>query len=250
MVWKLIISKNGRHYTYNTDEIKKDFQTDVGVLKKADMIKAKFGRKIKTHIGEEFTVIEPTVKDLLARFKRGPQIVTFKDSAVIAAYTGLRNGMKVVDGGAGSGVLACYLGNVVGPTGKVTTYEIREDFAKLAKHNIEICGMEKYVKVKLRDMSKGIDEKNVDLVTIDVPSPWEIVKPALNNLKVGGHMVAYIPTVLQVSDFVAEVIKHKELKYMKTIELIERGWKVEGRVARPMTQMLGHTGFLVFVRKI
>ncbi|MDD5417433.1 MAG: tRNA (adenine-N1)-methyltransferase [Candidatus Nanoarchaeia archaeon] len=250
MVWKLIMSKDGRTYTYNTDEIKKDFHTDFGVITKKDMINAKFGRKIKTHKGVEFSVIEPTIKDLLARFKRGPQIVTFKDSAIIAAYTGLKPGMKVVDGGAGSGVLASFLGNLVSPNGKVITYEIREDFSKIAKHNVKIAGLERIVKVKNKDMSKGIDEKNVDLVTVDVKSPWEIVEPAKKALKVGGFLVAYIPTVLQVDDFVREVNKHKELKYLRTIEIIERGWKIEERVLRPMSQMLAHTGFLIFVRKL
>ena len=42
----------------------------------------------------------------------------------------------------------------------------------------------------------------------------------------------------------------KNFIHLKTIEIIEREWDVQGRKVRPKSQPIGHSGFLTFVRKI
>jgi tRNA (adenine57-N1/adenine58-N1)-methyltransferase len=51
-------------------------------------------------------------------------------------------------------------------------------------------------------------------------------------------------------DFVDKVRKNKNFAYIKTSEIIEREWEVEGRKVRPRSQAIGHSGFLSFVRRI
>ena len=63
-------------------------------------------------------------------------------------------------------------------------------------------------------------------------------------------MVSYSPTIPQVMDFVNESKKRDELVYLKTKEVIEREWEINERKVRPMSQQIGHSGFLSFVRKV
>jgi tRNA (adenine57-N1/adenine58-N1)-methyltransferase len=186
--------------------------------------------------------------DLFKKLTRGPQIITLKDAAIISAFTGVSPGDLVVDAGAGSGFLAIYLGNLVRPKGRVVSYEKRADFAKLARRNVEKAGIEKYVEIKEKDIFKGIDEKDVDVVTLDMPEPWHAVKHAKKALKEGGYAVSYVPSVEQVRNFVLECGK-AGLKHEKTVECSLREMLVKERGTRPQTKGLMHTGYLSFVRK-
>ena len=186
--------------------------------------------------------------DVFRKLVRGPQIITLKDAAVISAFTGVSSGDLVVDAGSGSGFLAIYLGNLVKPDGKVVSYEMRSDFAKLAKRNVERAGLSKYVQIKEKDIFDGIDEKDVDVITLDMPEPWHGVKKAVKALKEGGYLVGYVPTVEQVRNFVLECEKNK-LKHEQTVECNIREMLVKERGTRPQTKGIMHTGYLSFVRK-
>ncbi len=108
----------------------------------------------------------------------------------------------------------------------------------------------KNLKVKNKDIYKGIDEKNIDLVTLDLPEPWKALKSVEKALKIGGFLVSYSPTIPQVIDFVNKINEDKNFIHIKTIELIQREWEIDGRKVRPKTTQTVHTGFLSFVRRI
>ena len=186
--------------------------------------------------------------DFLRKAKRGPAVILGKDFGAIAASTGVGAGWKVVDAGTGSGWLAMQLANVVGSDGKVFTYENRKEFAKIAKENFAKAGFEN-IKLKVKDIYKGISEKNLDLITIDLQESWKTVKHAEKSLAAGGYFVAYCPQITQVIQLVKEIQKTK-LKLVKVSETIERPWMIHDKIARPEHQILGHTAFLVFARKI
>jgi len=187
------------------------------------------------------------ILDFLKGARRGPAVILGKDFGSIAANTGLGAGWKVVDAGTGSGWLALRLANSVG-SGVVTTYEKRPEFAKIAKENFEKSGF-KNIRLRQKDIYKGISEKKVDLVTIDLQEPWRVVKSAANALSAGGFFVAYCPQITQVIQLVKELKKAK-FHITKISETIERDWIVEDKISRPEHHMLGHTAFLVFARKI
>ncbi len=158
-----------------------------------DMLSTKFGEvslkkkgKTKSHLGKDFIVFDPTFADLYSAAKRGPQAVLLKDAALIAAYAGIGKNSKVVDAGTGSGWLVSYLARVVAPA-KVTSYEVREDFIKIAKENLKWLEVNNVV-IKNKNVYDGIQERNLDLVTLDLPEPWN-VKNLNQSLKVGGHVV-------------------------------------------------------------
>ncbi|NQV09281.1 tRNA (adenine-N1)-methyltransferase [Candidatus Woesearchaeota archaeon] len=234
----------GQEKEFFVKDLSKDFHTQFGFVKAKDL-KKKSG-KVKTNTGKEFSILESSFIDAYKKIKRDAQIMILKDIAQIIVETGINHKSKVVDAGAGSGALACFLAHHVK---EIVTYEKRKDHIKVVERNIESFGL-KNIKIKNKDVYNGIDEKNVDLVTLDLPEPWKAVKSASKALKNGGFVAAYVPTVPQVSDFVKEIEKNKGFVYLRTVEILEREWKIQGRIARPKNQMIAHTGFLVFVRKV
>lgn len=239
---KVLINKSGKRFLVK--DTNKDMHTQFGYFKKEDL-KAKKGR-IKTNTGKEFTVFDAYFIDLYKKIKRSAQIIPLKDIGLIAAETGVNNKSKVVDAGAGSGALACFLANIAK---EVTTYEIREDFIEIVKSNIKFLNL-KNIKIKNKNIYDGIDEKNVDLIALDLPEPWKALKSAEKSLKSGGFLVSYSPTMPQVMDFVDAIRKNDNFAYLKTSEIIEREWEVEERKVRPKSQAIGHSGFLSFVRRL
>jgi tRNA (adenine57-N1/adenine58-N1)-methyltransferase len=230
---------------YFVSDLNKDFHCTDGVVSKKDL-KKKDGSKVETNTKKQFSIFTTSFIDDYKRIRREAQIISIKDIGVILSYTGVNKNSRIVDAGAGSGALACYLAHFCK---EATTYEIRDDFVKVVKHNKDFLDL-KNLKIKKKDVCKGIEEKDIDLVTLDLPAPWNAIVPAEKALKVGGFIVSYSPSITQTADFVNEVSKFPGLIHERTMEIIKRGWEVKGRKVRPQTKGVGHTGFLSFVRKI
>ena len=230
---------------YAVRDLSKDVGTLYGVVSK-DQLSAPSGSIVKSDMGKEFVIVDANFIDVYKRFSKLPQTIPLKDVGLIIAETGVNKDSVVVDGGVGSGALSAALANVVK---SVTSYEVRQDCIKTSEENIKSVNL-KNITIKNKSLYDGIDETDVDLITLDVPEPWKVVPHAVKALKVGGFLVSYSPSVPQVQDFVAEVRKSDSLLYVKTVELIERLWEFEGRRVRPKSTGIGHSGFLSFVRKI
>ena len=67
---------------------------------------------------------------------RGAAVVYPKDAAQIVAFADVFPGAHVVEAGVGSGALTCSLLRAVGPHGRVSSYERREEFADVARRNV------------------------------------------------------------------------------------------------------------------
>lgn len=185
------------------------------------------------------------IMDFLRKAKRGPQIIPPKDFGMIVAETGCGKDWKVVDAGTGSGFLAMMLANI---GCKVYTYEIDEDFYEVAKKNIRNSGLGN-IFLKKADITKWIDEKNVDMVTLDMKNPESVIKNAYNSLKYRGWLVIYSLHVEQLQRVWKELKKYN-FSRITILENLQREWQIEGNTfTRPMTHMLAHTGFLTFARK-
>ena len=240
----LIFSEDEKYLVEVSD---RKFNTRSGILDLSKLKKIKFGGKIKTHIGKTFYVVRPTLSDILEHLKRMPQIITPKDIGIILAYTGISPDSLVVDAGTGSGFLAISLANYAS-LGKVVTYEKDKKIFKVAKGNVKKSGLKNIV-LKNKDISKGMQEKNVDLIALDLQHPEKMLELAYSALKVGGQLVVYSPTVDELIVVAKKIKKTKGLSDMKIVENIVREWQAE-RTVRPRTMGLMHTGFLIFVRKL
>ncbi len=229
---------------YLVTDTKRDFQTTYGTISKKDLQKPD-GSKIKSAMGKEFIIITPSFIDLFKRLKKLPQTIPTKDLGLILAETGIGKKSICVDAGTGSGALASFLAL---HCKKVYTYEIREDHRAVAEENFKTLGI-KNITQHSEDITKGIKEKNIDILTLDLPEPWLALKH-ISALKVGAWIMSYSPTVPQVMDFVSACQKDDRLLVIKTVELIERLWEMSERRVRPKSSPIGHSGFLTFVRRI
>lgn len=221
----------------------RDVHTNYGVIRKEKLVDENIGSVIETHNGRKFFLIKPSVVDFHEKGRRGPQAVTLKDCALIAGYTGISTGSRVVEAGVGSGILSMFIANIIKPA-TLVSYEIREDFAKIAQENFNKFGFEN-IKIKMQDIYEGIDERNLDLVALDLPEPWRVVEHAKKALKVGGYISSYSPSIEQNKKF-CDALRDDFM--FETIEAILRTWDME--VVRPHSRMIGHTGFITFARLV
>ena len=242
----VLIDEKGRKTLIRIEEGMKKIR-GLGVFDPGKLKGKKLGEK--TRIGNrEFIIMKPSVVDKIETIERKAQIILPKDSAIIMLYCDVKNGCRIVEAGVGSGALTIALANFVRPDGKIISYEKRNDFADFAKRNIENAGLGEYVEIKLGDVTESIDEKNADAVILDIPNPWDAVKNAYNALKVCGHFCSYSPTMNQVEKTV-KTLKHDFIE-IKTFETLQREIVVGEGGVRPSFDMLGHTGYVTFARKI
>jgi tRNA (adenine57-N1/adenine58-N1)-methyltransferase len=151
----------------------------------------------------------------------------------------------VVDDGAGSGWLAVSLANVAK---KVTSYELRPEFAELAEKNAARAGVGGSLTVKRANVLDGIEEKDVDLVTLDLADSDKAVAHAHSALRKGGMIFGYLPHVEQARRFF-EACEAAGFTDIKMIESIVRDYLVRQAGVRPENTGLTHTAYIVFATK-
>lgn len=241
----MILDERGKKYVLKPGE---EFQSDLGIIKADVLDNAEVGDEVKSHLNHTFKIMKPNINDFIDIMDRRCSILLKKDIGLVLAHTGLGAGSKVVDAGTGAGAIALNFGNVVGSEGHVYTYEIREDFAEVAKKNIGNFGIEN-VTVKNQNIKDGIDEDNLDLVFLDLPKPFEIFEEVWDSLNVGGWLAVYAPYIDQAK--LSYRIANKLGFYdIEIIELLERGLEIRQQGVRPKTRMVGHSGYLLFARKL
>jgi len=241
---KILITRHGKKF-YAKD-LESDLHTQYGFVNREDLKKSKEGDLVKSNTEKEFFVFNPSFIDLYRKIKRDAQIIPLKDIGFIIGETGINKESKVLDAGSGSGALACFLASIAK---EAITYEIREDFIEIVKSNIDFLQL-KNIKIKNKDIYEEIEDKDIDVIILDVPEPWKAIENCSKALKPGGFLVSYSPSVPQVADFVNALRKNESFVYLKTCEITEREWEVEERKVRPKSASIGHSGFMSFARKV
>jgi len=171
-----------------------------------------------------------------------------KDLGPILVLADVFPGAKVLESGVGSGALTMALLRAIGPTGHVTGYEIREDFAKRARQNVDgFLGSDMPLDIEIRDVYEGIAVDDLDRILLDLPEPWRVVKHAEQALHAGGILLAYLPTIGQVARL-REELEDSGFGMAQTLEVLHRTWHIEGQSVRPDHRMVAHTGFLTHAR--
>ncbi|MGQ9718626.1 MAG: tRNA (adenine-N1)-methyltransferase [Nitrososphaerales archaeon] len=223
--------------------------THLGYIDLGSVIGMEYGSSVKTSLGERLWLLKPTIVDLILRAKRRTQIVYPKDLGMIAAMTGVSSGSMVVEAGTGSGALTTFLANLVKPHGHVFSYEVRPEFAEIAKRNLERAGLSDFVTIKQADAKAGFDEKDADVAILDVGDPWTLVRVAWEALKGGGMIASISPTTNQVERLVVELTDSGYVG-IESFELLLRGLEARPGMTRPSMRMVGHTAYLTFARKV
>ena len=225
-----------------------EFHSHNGFVPHRDVIGRREGVVVRSTKGSEYIALRPTLEDFVVEMPRGAQVIYPKDLAPICMLADIGPGVRVFETGIGSGALSMtmlrYGADIVG-------YEIREDFANRARKNVQSflgdAALERY-DVRIADSYLGIDPElgTFDRVVLDLPEPWQVVPNAEAVLQAGGLLVAYTPSITQAVQ-VREALKGRWID-ARTIEVLHRGWHIEGQAVRPDHRMVAHTAFLSVAR--
>ena len=244
----LLVDRKDRRYLV-TLEPGAEFHSHAGSVAHDDLIGSEEGVLVHSSQGASYLVLRPTISDVVLKMPRGAQVIYPKDLGPLLLLADIFPGARVLESGVGSGALSMTL---LRAGANVTGYELREDFAARATKNVEqFLGREvldRY-RVELRDCYDGIDESGVDRILLDLPEPWRVVPHAESALRSGGILVAYTPSITQASRL-REQLASGPFAMAETIEVLHRGWHIEGQAVRPDHRMVAHTGFLTSARLV
>ena len=207
-------------------------------------------------LGGEYLVLRPLLHEFSVSMPRGAAVVYPKDAAQVLTMADVFPGAHVVEAGVGSGALTCFLLRAVGPTGRVSSYERREEFAEVARRNVTqfFGGEHPAWRLTVGDLATELPESaadvRVDRVVLDMLAPWECLDAVATALAPGGVVCAYVATTTQLSRVVETMRAHGGFTEPQPWETLVRDWHVEGLAVRPGHRMSGHTGFLVTARRM
>ena len=227
------------------------FHTDRGWIGHDALIGAPDGTSAKSSLGTRYLALRPTLAEYVLEMPRGAQVIYPKDLATMCFFADVGPGQTVCEAGLGSGALTLALLRAVGPTGRVISYETREEFARRAVRNIEArLGPGAPLTARLQDVYAGFEEHGVDRVLLDLPEPWRLVDSAAAALRAGGILCAYVPTLPQAQRTHEALAAHTAFALTETFETLLRPWHIAGLSVRPAHRMVAHTGFLTLARRV
>ena len=224
-----------------------EFHSHAGPVAHDDLLGRDEGLEVRSARGSRFRAFRPTLSDFVLKMPRGAQVIYPKDLAPILMLADVFPGARVFESGIGSGALSMTL---LRAGADITAYELREDFAARAQANVTAFLGEEVLdryRVQVRSAYDGIDERGLDRVVLDLPEPWQVVPHAAEALRPGGILVAYTPSVAQVMQL-RDALDAGPFDLAATLEVLHRGWHVEGQAVRPDHRMVAHTGFLTHAR--
>ena len=267
-------------------EAGRSFHTHRGSLAHDDLIGRPEGIVVVSSGGTAYVALRPLLADYTLSMTRGAAVVYPKDAGQILALADIFDGARVVEAGAGSGALSCWLLRAVGETGLLVSYERRPDFAEIARQNVEryfggphpswrlvtgelpadgaAAGLPEGSSaddvISADDESAADDEAAADRgaadrgafdrVVLDMLAPWEYADAAAMSLRAGGLICCYVATTTQLSRTVEALRAQGSFDEPAAWESLLRGWHVDGLAVRPEHRMIGHTGFLVTARRL
>lgn len=231
-------------------EPNKEFHTHRGIINLSEFIGKEWGMPVPSSTKDAyFYALKPLVTDLALLSPRTTNIIYPKDAGFILIKAGITPGSTVVEAGTGSGAFTIVLANYVKPNGHVYSYDIRKDMIKIVDKKLKKAGVTEFVTLKNKNICEGIDEKNVDVIVLDLATPWLVVEHAKNSLTGGGVFVSYSPTINQTMKTVQELKKYGFIG-IETQEIFLRDILVREGKTRPASRMVGHTGYITFARKV
>ena len=229
-----------------------EWHTHNGWLVHNEVIGKPEGSVVETTGGLKFLAFKPLLTDYVLSMPRGATIVYPKDAAMIVGMADVAPGVRVLEAGVGSGALSISLLRAVGSEGRVDSFERRDEFADIARKNVS-----HYFKALPENWSLTVGSvqdhphtTKYDRVILDMLAPWECVEMASEVLEPGGVFLSYVATTTQLSATAEAIKESANFTEPESSETIVRGWHHEGLAVRPQHRMIGHTGFLIFARRL
>ena len=245
----------GRLHTI-TLEPGREFHTHRGFLRHDDLIGSHDGSVVTNTAGVEYLALRPLLSDYVMSMPRGAAVVYPKDSGQIVQMADIFPGATVVEAGVGSGALSMSLLRAIGESGRLLSFERREDFADIARGNGRAFfgGDHPAWTVTVGDLVESlptaVEPGSVDRVVLDMLAPWECLDAVSDALIPGGVLICYVATTTQLSRVAEGIRAHGGFTEPSAWESLVRGWHLEGLAVRPQHRMHGHTGFLITTRRL
>ncbi|MGO1397122.1 MAG: tRNA (adenine-N1)-methyltransferase [Brevibacterium yomogidense] len=232
------------------------FHTHKGWIEHDDLLGRPAGVTVHSTAGVEFQAMRPGYEDFVLSMPRGAAVIYPKDAALITTMGDVFPGSVVVEAGVGSGALTLALLRAVGDHGRVLSFERRQEFADIASGNIaDFFGSPHpawscTVGDLAEELPRALEAGEADRVVLDMLAPWECVDVAADALTAGGMLIVYVATASQLSRTAEAVRSTNRFAEPRALESMVRDWHLEGLAVRPEHRMIGHTGFLLFARRM
>lgn len=232
------------------------FQTHRGYFRHDDLIGRPEGSVVSTTAGIDYLAQRPLLSDYVLSMPRGAQVIYPKDAAQIVAMGDIFPGARVVEAGVGSGALSMSLLQALGPQGKLLSVERREDFAEIAELNARTWFGQAHPawRIAVGDLADVLPQQvgpgSVDRIVLDMLAPWENLTVAAEALVPGGVLIVYVATTTQLSRVAEDAKASGCFTEPQAWESMVRTWHLEGLAVRPDHRMIGHTGFLLTMRRM
>ena len=226
----------------------KTFGSDLGVLRLDEVIGKEYGDPVRLSTGAKAYLLKPTLEDVLYSFKRRTQVIYPKDIGMMLVKLGIRPGMKVLEGGSGSGFVTASLAWL---GAKVYTFEKRREHLSVALRNLRWANLiDRVIAVKggIEEAPEVYGEGYFDAAVIDMGDPWRVVDHVWKALKPGSPAAFWLPTFNQLEKLKATL--EGKFLWQESLELWERRVKVEEGATRPEQLGVSFTGFWAFARRL
>jgi len=242
----LLLTERGRRYLLELVP-GRTFHCPDGQVSHDELIGQPYGSQVVTDGGRPIAVLQPSTRDLIIHLRRQTQIIYPKDIGYLLLWMDICPGRRVIEAGTGSGAMTVALARHVQPTGRVYSYELREEFQEVARRNLERYGLLDWVELKVGDIARGFDEREADALFLDVREPWEYLVQAQEALKGGGLFGSLVPTTNQLVQLI-EGLERIGFIGVEVKELFLRPYRVNASRLRPEDRMVAHTGYLALAR--
>jgi tRNA (adenine57-N1/adenine58-N1)-methyltransferase len=246
----IFVDRKEREYLKRLDKDKR-ISIRGGRILLEEVVGQEEGAVVHSSLNESFLVFRPTLAQLIPNLPRQAQVIYPKDIGTILIWADIFPGAEVIEGGVGAGALTVALLRALGPEGSLISYEIRADFAQMARENVaRYYGPAPKWTLKVEDISAHLEESEVDRILLDLPEPWQVIEGAWKALRPGGIVLSYLPTVVQVKSLVDALRDHGGFACIETMESLMRFWHIKGLSVRPEHRMVAHTGFITVARRV